>query len=207
MARSIELAKHDALANRVSWVFVVAAFCVTMSQNVLAPNLTAASESFGLSALERDTIFGGWMSTCFFVIGGPLSLFIGSMVDVTNRKQLLLWVMAACNVVVILTAVATEVWQMLALRAALGAAHGAIVPILYSIFGDLFPPSKRSTVSAIIGTAWGGGLMSGQVLAGLMGAAYGWRSPYVCIAILGTFALVLVFVKGEEPARGVCGTG
>ena len=101
-------AEYDAFVTRVSRVFIVAAFFVMMSQNLLAPNLTAASESFGLSAAERDTIFGGWMSTAFFLVGGPCSLVVGYLVDVSNRKRLFLWVMALGNVVIALNAFATE---------------------------------------------------------------------------------------------------
>jgi MFS family permease len=169
-----------------------------------------------------------------------------------------------------LNAFVTNVWQMLFLRAALGAVLGGVLPILYSLFGDLFPPSKRSTVSAIVGTASGGGTLVGQVgtghsharsllrvrcrglsgccagreltqcavhallcdkrvtmvqqlfitivacnrwsayppphpcqvLAGMIGSSFGWRSPYLFIASLGMAAVYLVHIKGEEPVRG-----
>ena len=52
---------------------------------------------------------------------------------------------------------------MLALRAILGGVLGGVVPILYSIFSDLYPPSKRSMVSAVVATASGGGILLGQV--------------------------------------------
>lgn len=67
-------AEYDAFVTRMSRVFIAAAFFVMMSQNLLAPNLTAAAASFGLTAQERDTIMGGWMSTAFFLVGGPCSL-------------------------------------------------------------------------------------------------------------------------------------
>ena len=44
--------EHDAFVARVSRVFITAAFFVMMSQNTLAPNLTAAAESFGLTPSE-----------------------------------------------------------------------------------------------------------------------------------------------------------
>ena len=95
-----------------------------------------------------------------------------------------------------------QVWHMLFLRAALGGVLGGVLPILYSLFGDLFPPSKRSTVSAVVGTASGGGTLVGQVLSGMLGSSYGWRAPYLFIATLGMTAVYLVHVKGEEPQRG-----
>ena len=49
------------------------------------------------------------MSTAFFLVGGPCSLVVGYLVDVSNRKRLFLWVMVAGNVVIALNAFATEV--------------------------------------------------------------------------------------------------
>ncbi len=41
-----------------------------------------------------------------------------------------------------------------------------------------------------------------QVLAGMIGSSFGWRSPYLFIASLGMAAVYLVHIKGEEPVRG-----
>ena len=77
--------EYDAFVTRMSRVFIAAAFFVMMSQNLLAPNLTAAAASFGLSAQERDTIMGGWMSTAFFLVGGPCSLVRGGQAGAPLR--------------------------------------------------------------------------------------------------------------------------
>lgn len=196
--------EHDAFVRRMSLVFIGAAFFVMTSQNVMAPNLTAVADSFGLDSAGRDTILGGWMSTAFFLIGGPMSVVVGYLVDVSNRKDLFLSVMFLGNAVILLNAVASTIWQLVVLRALLGAVLGGVLPLLYSIFGDLFPPARRSTVSALVGTASGAGVLIGQVLSGLVGSSYGWRSPYVLISMLGFGAMYLVKVFGEEPARGTC---
>lgn len=87
---------------RMSLVFIMAAFFVMTSQNVMAPNLTAIAESFGLTPAERDTVLGGYMSTAFFLIGGPMSVIVGYLVDVSNRKNLFLAVMFAGNATILL---------------------------------------------------------------------------------------------------------
>ncbi len=64
---------------------------------------------------------------------------------------------------------------------------------------------------------WGGGVLDVvgrllaytlsslfQVLAGMIGSSFGWRSPYLFIASLGMAAVYLVHLKGEEPVRGAC---
>ena len=83
----------------------------------------------------------------------------------------------------------------------LGAVLGGVVPILYSIFGDLYPASKRSMVTAAVATASGGGILLGQVLSGLIGAELGWRAPFVVIGLLGLPTMSPVFWKAEEPPR------
>lgn len=194
--------EHDAFVRRMSLVFIGAAFFVMTSQNVMAPNLTAVAESFHLDAAGRDTVLGGWMSTAFFLIGGPMSIVVGYLVDVSNRKDLFLAVMFTGNLVILLNAAATKIWHLVVLRALLGAVLGGVLPLLYSLFGDLFPPSRRSTISSFVGTASGGGVLVGQVLSGVVGSSYGWRSPYVLISMLGFAAMYIVKIYAEEPPRG-----
>ena len=93
---------------------------------------------------------------------------------------------------------------MLVLRALLGGVLGGVVPILYSIFSDLYPSSKRSMVSAVVATASGGGILLGQVVSGVIGSYLSWRVPYLAIGALGLAAVALVWIRGEEPERGAC---
>lgn len=195
-------AEHEAFVRRQSRVYIAAAFFVMTSQNVMAPNLTAVAESFGLDPNARDRILGGWMSTAFFLIGGPMSVIVGYLVDVSERKSLFLTVMLLGNLTILLNAAASRVWHLVALRALLGAVLGGVLPLLYSIFGDLFPPSRRSTIAAFVGTAAGAGTLIGQVLSGVVGSSYGWRTPYVLISLLGFAAMYVVKLYAEEPPRG-----
>ena len=102
-------AQQAAFVTRMFRVFLLATLLVMMSQNLLAPNLTAAAASFGLDPAQRDAVFGGGMSMTFYLAGGPCSLLVGYLVDISNRKRLFLWVMATGNVVVALTAATTQV--------------------------------------------------------------------------------------------------
>jgi MFS family permease len=102
-------ADHERFVRRMARVFILAAFFVMTSQNLMAPNLTAVAASFGLDKQQRDRVLGGWMSTAFFLVGGPCSLVVGYLVDVSNRKRLFVGVMLLGNAVILLNAFATEV--------------------------------------------------------------------------------------------------
>ena len=101
--------EHAAFVKTMFRVFLAAAFLVMMSQNILAPNLTAAALSLGLDADERDAVLAGGMSMTFYLVGGPCSLVVGYFVDVSNRKQLFMTVIAIGNAVIMLNAAATQV--------------------------------------------------------------------------------------------------
>lgn len=168
----------------------------------MAPNLTEIARSLGLDELQRDTYLGGFMSTAYFLVGAPASLVVGVLTDVCNRKMLFTIVSILSSAVIVLTGIATNIWQMLVLRALLGALLGGIQPLLYSLFGDLFPPNQRAGVSSIVGLTMGGGTLIGQLAAGFMGTTWTWRSPYYFIGVLCVVGSVLLHQYAVEPERG-----
>ncbi|PNH00064.1 hypothetical protein TSOC_014128, partial [Tetrabaena socialis] len=54
-------------------------------------------------------------------------------------------------------------WQFFLLRALTGVAVGGCFPLVFSLLGDLFPPARRTAVSAVVQIATGLGLAVGQV--------------------------------------------
>lgn len=83
-----------------------------------------------------------------------------------------------------------------------GVAIGASFPILYSILGDMFPPSQRTVVTMLVTTATAAGVGIGQGISGFLGPAWGWRTPYVVFAC-GSFAFTGLLLPTPEPARRV----
>jgi MFS family permease len=57
-------------------------------------------------------------------------------------------------------------------------------------------------VSTLIGFASGGGATIGQLMAGLVGPTFGWRLPFIIVAIPAMSLGFVVLFTGEEPARG-----
>ena len=55
------------------------------SQNLMAPNLTAIAQEFGMSDKERDQKLGGEIAFAFFLVGAPAALAIGVATDRVTR--------------------------------------------------------------------------------------------------------------------------
>jgi predicted MFS family arabinose efflux permease len=90
------------------------------------------------------------------------------------------------------------------MRALTGVSVGGTVPLLFSLLGDLVPPSRRSAVAAGVGIAQGAGVAMGQIVAGSLGARNvddAWRLPFAVVAV-PALVLALCVALCEEPRRG-----
>ena len=178
-----------------------AMFFVYSDQNLMAPNLSQIADFFGYDDDERDAKLGGQISVAFFLLGLPATLVIGLLCDVVQRKQVLVATLVLGQGPCLLTVFVTEYWQLFALRALTGIAVGGALPLVYSIAGDLFPPTSRAYASAMVGICSSLGSMCGQGVAGFMGPTFGWRLPFAAVAAPGLVVAWLVHAFAEEPAR------
>ena len=171
-------------------------------QNLLAPNLTAAADDFGMSDHERDEKLGGQIALGFFVLGAPAAIAAGYWADLYNRCHLF-------GVMTLLSSLATggtffvqTYEQLFFVRTLTGIGIGAAAPITFSIMGDFYSLDNRIYVSTYLGICMSVGISSGQLIAGLVGPAYGWRLPFLIVAIPAICCAIAVLVTGTEPQRG-----
>jgi predicted MFS family arabinose efflux permease len=138
----------------------------------------------------------------FFLLGAPISLLVGALTDSFNRRNLFVAVVLLGEGPCLATAFVRSYPQLFAMRALTGISVGGSLPLLYSLLGDMVPPSKRAAVSAGVGIAQGLGIAAGQIAAGYLGAQYGWRRPFVVIACPAILCALLTLVLVTEPRRG-----
>lgn len=171
-------------------------------QNLLSPNLSAVAEEFGLDDREKDLYLGGYLQLAFFIVGAPASLLIGWLADKTNRVRLLAIVVAIGEGPCLGTYWVETYWQLFAARALTGVAVGGCLPLLFSICGDLFQTNERAYVATFLTVATGAGIALGQIMAGTVGPAFGWRLPFVLAAAPAIALALLVYATVDEPERG-----
>lgn len=180
---------------------MVGGFFIGATQNLMAPNLSAVAAAFGLSPAEKDLVLGGWMSSAFFIVGAPMSILFGILADRSHRVQLFVLMCAVAGVISAGTGAAFAVYQLLLLRACLGAVYGALNPVLFSMVGDMFPASERPAMASYFSLATGGGTAVGQMAAGIL-SRFGWRLPFFIVAVGCALACAVLLTVGVEPVRG-----
>ena len=171
-------------------------------QNLLSPNLSAVAEEFGLDDREKDLYLGGYLQLAFFIVGAPASLLIGWLADKTPRVRLLAVVVAIGEGPCLGTYWVETYWQLFAARALTGVAVGGCLPLLFSICGDLFPANERAYVATFLTVATGAGIAMGQIMAGTVGPAFGWRLPFVLAAAPAILLALATYAFVAEPERG-----
>jgi MFS family permease len=141
-------------------------------------------------------------------------LLVGWLTDRTARQMIFAAAVLAWSIATALCGLAHSFWQLVGASIAIGIGEGALGPVLYSIFPDLFPGRSRITANMVyVGASMvGGGL--GIMLAGAaagfaqahghelpfgLGALAPWRTVFILVALPG-LPLALV-IAGLGPIR------
>ena len=100
------------------------------------------------------------------------------------RTATLLVCLLAAAALAPLHALATSVWQLLALRTAMGFALGGMSPAVQAVMTDLTPPERRGAAFGLLTMASAVGSGAGPVLGSAVAAAYGIPAVFVMTAPL-----------------------
>lgn len=171
-------------------------------QNLLSPNLTQIAKEFNFTPQERDEKLGGEIAFGFFIVGGFVAVAVGYLADRVNRCKLFSAIIILGELSCLWTYFSINYSQLLISRIFTGISIGGASPIVFSILGDLYGADSRVFVSACYGISVSIGVASGQLLSGYMGPIYGWRSPFLIIAIPPLLLALIILIFAKEPKRG-----
>jgi DHA1 family multidrug resistance protein-like MFS transporter len=107
---------------------------------------------------------------------------VGRVVDRYGRTATLLMCLVAAAVLAPLHAAAASVWQLFALRIAMGFALGGMSPAVQAVISDLTPPDRRGAAYGWLALAGAFGNGAGPVLGSAIAAAYGIPAVFVATA-------------------------
>jgi EmrB/QacA subfamily drug resistance transporter len=187
---------------------------VRQHYNVTLAALTLAGCAFALQqtivvpalpTLQRDlhttTTWATWVLTVFLLVASVATPILGKLGDQHGKERML-----ALSLVIFLaggvgSAVAWNIWSLIAFRAIAGAG-AAVFPLSFAIIRDEFPPEKVGVgiglVSAVFGVGGGFGIVFGGVIVDY--TSWRWLFIVGSIAIAGALVMVLRFVP-ESPIK------
>ncbi|MBF4617870.1 MFS transporter [Clavibacter sp. VKM Ac-2873] len=148
------------------------AFFVEMVDNTL---LSIALPTIG-RALDSGTTGLQWVTGAYSLAFGGLLLTAGSAADRFGRRRVLLIGLAAFGLISLAVVLVTDIGQLIALRAALGAAAAAMAPVTMSLIFRLFDDERlRMRAITIVMVVGMSGFVLGPLLGGSILGALSWQ--------------------------------
>jgi ABC-type branched-subunit amino acid transport system ATPase component len=130
-----------------------------------------------------------------------LALPIGYLADRRRRTALAGGGAALWGGFALLTGLAPSVGVLAGARCGAGIGRSVIQPTHQSLLADYYPPQARMGVFSLWRSAVPAGLIAGPLMAGALGSAFGWRVPFLVIA-LPTIGVAMLALRLPEPIRG-----
>jgi DHA1 family tetracycline resistance protein-like MFS transporter len=175
-----------------------------MGFGLLLPVLPALVGEF-TSGRDAQTYWYGAMIVAFGLTQFVCAPFLGALSDRYGRRPILLLSIAGLGSMFLLTALATSVQMLVALRV-MGGALAANFSVANAYVADITAPENRAKSFGMIGAAFGIGYIVGPMVGGLLGAI-DIRLPFYAAAALSVANLLygwLVLPESLPPdARAV----
>jgi EmrB/QacA subfamily drug resistance transporter len=155
----------------------------TSIANVALPTLT---EAFAASFQQIQ-----WVVLAYLLAITTLIVSVGRLGDITGRRRLLMAGIVLFTAASGLCGVASELWLLIAARAAQGLGAAVMMALTMAFVGEAVPKARTGSAMGLLGTMSAVGTALGPSLGGVLIASFGWQAIFLVNVPLGVIALVL----------------
>ncbi len=180
---------------RITVALLVAMMVTALEQLVVSPAMTSI-----IAQLKGFSIYP-WVISAYLLAATVSTPIYGKLADLFGRKHVLLFGLVLFTLGSILSGMAQNMIQLIAMRTLQGLGAGAVGPIVLTILGDLFTLEERAKVQGLFSTVWGLSSVAGPFVGGYLTDHLGWRWVFLVSVPFALVAIgMLVFVI-KEPRR------
>ena len=179
--------------DRGRWLAFAAALAATL-MDLLDSTIANVAAPFIRHDLGGSFADVQWISAAYTLAMAVMLLTGGRLGDMFGRKRMLLIGAFGFTVASIACALAPSTEALIAFRALQGGLGAVMVPQVFGLIRDLFPPQEMGKAFGILGPACGLSAILGPVVAGVLIDAdlfaTGWRMIFLVNVPVGVFVLV-----------------
>lgn len=176
-------------------------FFTGLAISQILPFLPLYVAQLGVSSHEALSMWSGLTFSITFLVSAIVSPMWGSLADRKGRKLMLLRASLGMAIAILLQAFATNVWQLLLLRAVMGLTSGYI-PNAMALVASQVPRERSGWALSTLSTAQISGVIGGPLMGGFLADHVGLRAVFIITAILlmVSFLVTLFLIKeGVRP--------
>jgi len=183
-----------------AWVLASLALCMllpslgTSIANVALPTL---AEAFGASFQQVQ-----WVVLAYLLVTTASIVGVGRLGDIVGRRRLLLAGIVVFTAASGLCGVASELWLLIAARAAQGLGAAVMMALTMAFVGEAVPKARTGSAMGLLGSMSAVGTALGPTLGGVLIAGFGWQAIFFVNVPLGVVALLLAqrCLPADRPA-------
>jgi predicted MFS family arabinose efflux permease len=190
-------AGERSLRAQLALIFV-ARTVLNTAHRIVYPFLPAIARGLGLSVATA-----GSLVTARFV-AGLAAPFLGPWADRQPRRRIMQVGLAIFALAGVLLAASRGLGLAVIAFALFGLSKVLYDPAVHAYVGDAVPYERRAWAIGTVELAWSGGWLLGVPATGLLIEHFGWRSPWLVLAVLGLLSVGLTRISlppGRPAAR------
>lgn len=176
----------------VTIALMVATFLTAIEGTIVSTAMpTIVSD---LQGLERMN----WVFAVYLLTSAVTTPIFGKLADLFGRKVIFTVGTVLFLLGSTLCGFAQNMDQLIWFRALQGIGAGAIMPVTFTIIGDLYPVEQRARVQGIIGMIWGVAGVVGPLVGGFFVEVLTWHWIFFINIPFGLLSMVLVAASLKE---------
>lgn len=139
-----------------------------------------------------------WVFSIFMLTSTTTVPIYGKLSDLYGRKRIYTATMALFLVGSLLCAQARTMEQLIFFRALQGLGAGGVLPLAFTIIGDLFSLEERTKLQGFFSGVWGVSAVIGPLIGGFLVDQVSWQWVFTINLIPGLAAIAIVLVAWQE---------
>lgn len=147
-----------------------------------------------LSGLELVS----WVFAIYTLTTSVTTPIYGKLADLFGRKKVFIFGVIVFVLGSMLCGAAQSMEQLIFFRAIQGIGGGAVMPITFTIIGDLYPGEQRAKMQGVFSSVWGVAGLFGPLVGGFFVDQVSWRWIFFINLPIGLISLVLIWMYFHE---------
>ncbi|WP_068614204.1 MDR family MFS transporter [Paenibacillus tuaregi] len=139
-----------------------------------------------------------WVFTAYLLTMSVTTPIFGKMSDLYGRKMVFVVGSVLFLGGSLLCGFATSMEQLIIFRAIQGIGAGGLIPVTFTIIGDIYSIEERAKVQGYISSVWGISSLVGPLLGGYVVDAFNWRWVFGFNIPFGLLSLVFIIKYLDE---------
>ncbi|WP_237388070.1 MFS transporter [Xenorhabdus sp. Sc-CR9] len=170
-------------------LFSLTVFFIGATEFMLSPMLKPLSEAFNTTIDEAI-----WLVSSYVLAYALAAPIFGWLSDRINRRKLLLVSLLFLSLDGLALTIAPNLEIAIGLRILGGIASAALIPTIFALIAEIFPPYKHTSVMGVVMFGMTVGIAAGPILAGILTELFHWKLPFLATTA-GGFLLFLISRK------------